>query len=152
MNINSAENQFNTDYLSRLSKVLNYQLSTTVLLILMYAGGFTLLGITVAAILFSPYMLYVLYLEKKNGWIIFFIILVLIPIITIILFSVFELLFIPLALVYFYYFYYFYYFLLKFIVRDWIQEKNAKWKLQKQMRESKTNSEQEGDLNFFIQR
>ena len=146
MNINSTKNQFNTDYLSSLSRVLNYQLSTTVLLILMYAGGFTLLGITVAAILFSPYMLYILYLEKKNGWIIFFVILVLIPIITIILFSVFELLFIPLALVYFYYF------LLKFVVRDWIQEKNAKWEFQKQMRESKTNSEQEGDLNFFIQR
>jgi len=85
-------------------------------------------------------------LEKKNGWIIFFVILVLIPIITIILFSVFELLFIPLALVYFYSF------LLRFVVRDWIQEKNAKWELQKQMRQSKTNSEQEGDLNFFIQR
>ena len=146
MKIDITENQFNTDNLSKLSKVLNYQLSTTVLLILMYAGGFTLLGITVAAIIFSPYMLYVLYLEKKNGWIIFFVVLVLLPIITIILSSILVLLFIPLGLVYFYYF------LLKFVVRDWIQEKNAKYELQKQMLESKKKREEENDLNFLIQR
>jgi len=146
MKIDITENQFNTDNLSKLSKVLNYQLSTTVLLILMYAGGFTLLGITVAAIIFSPYMLYVLYLEKKNGWIVFFVIMVLIPIIVIILSSVFELLFIPLGLVYFYYF------LLKFVVRDWIQEKNAKYELQKRIMESKIKHEEEEDLNFLIQR
>ena len=146
MKIDITKNQFNTDHLSKLSKVLNYQLSSAVLLILLYAGGLTLLAATIAAILFSPYMLYILYLEKKTGWIIFFAVLVLLPIIVIILSPMIELLFVPLALVYFYYF------LLKFVVRDWIQEKNAKYELQKQMLESKKKREEENDLNFLIQR
>ena len=139
-------NQLDTNNLGKLSKVLNYQLSTTLLFLLWYGGGLTLLAVTIAAVLFSPYMLYVLYLEKKTGWITFFVVLVLLPIIGIILSPMIELLFVPLALVYFYYF------LLKFVVRDWIQEKNAKYELQKQMLESKKKREEENDLNFLIQR
>ncbi|VAX18401.1 hypothetical protein MNBD_IGNAVI01-180 [hydrothermal vent metagenome] len=142
----TSGNILDTNNLSKLSKVLNYQLSTTLLFLLWYGGGLTLLAVTIAAILFSPYMLYVLYLEKKNGWITFFTILVLLPIIAIILSPMIELLFIPLALVYFYYF------LLKFVVRDWIQEKNAKYELQKQILESKKKHEAEGDLDFLIQK
>lgn len=146
MKINITENQFNTDNLSRLSKILNYQLSTTVLFLLWYGGSLTLGIVTIAAILFSPYMLYILYLEKKNGWLIFFVVLVLLPIIAITLSSVSELLFIPLALVYFYYF------LLKFVVRDWIQERNAKRELHERIIESKKKHKQEEDLNFLIQK
>lgn len=139
-------NKLDTGNLSKLSKVLNYQLSTTLLFVLWYGGVLTLLTVTIAAILFSPYMLYVLYLEKKNGWITSFVVIVLLPIIGIILSPMIELLFIPLALVYFYYF------LLKFVVRDWIQEKNAKYELQKQILESKKKREEEGDLGFLIQK
>jgi len=146
MKNNITEIQFNTYHLSKLSKVLNYQLSTTLLFILWYSGGFSLLAVTIAAILFSPYMLYVLYLENKNGWIIFFVVLVLLPIIAIILSSIFELLFIPLALVYFYYF------ILKFVVRDWIQGKNAKRELHKRILQSQKKQEEEKDLNFLIQK
>lgn len=91
-------------------------------------------------------MLYVLFLEKKNGWIIFFVVLVLLPIIAIILSSILELLFIPLALAYFYYF------LLKFVVRDWIQERNAKRELHERMEKSKKKHNEEEDLNFLIQK
>ncbi len=146
MKMSITENQFSTDNLSRLSKILNYQLSTTVLFLLWYGGALTLGIVTIAAILFSPYMLYILYLEKKNGWIIFFVVLVLLPIIAIILSSISELLFIPLALVYFYYF------LLKFVVRDWIQERNAKRELHERIEKSKKKHKQEEDLNFLIQR
>ena len=62
MKICITENQFSTDNLSRLSKILNYQLSTTVLFLLWYGGALTLGIVTIAAILFSPYMLYILYL------------------------------------------------------------------------------------------
>ena len=146
MKIDITEKQFNTDNLSRLSKVLNYQLSTSFLFILWYGGGLTLLAVTIAAILFSPYMLYVLYLEKKNGWIIFFVVLMLLPIIVIFLFAPLVLLFIPLALVYFYYF------TLRLVVRDWIQEKKAKRELHEQILQSKKKHEEEEDLNFFIQK
>jgi len=146
MKIDITENQYTIDNLSRLSKVLNYQLSTTLLLILLYAGLLTLLAATIAAILFSPYMLYILYLEKKNGWIIFFVVMVLLPIIVIFLFAPLVLLFIPLALVYFYYF------TLRLVVRDWIQEKNAKRELQEQILQSKKKHEEKEDLNFFIKR
>lgn len=146
MNIKITENQFNTDNLNRLSKILNYQLSATVLFLLWYGGILTLGIVTIAAILFSPYMLYLLYLEKKNGWIIFFVVLVLLPTIAITLSSILELLFIPLALAYFYYF------LLKFVVRDWIQEKNAKRELHERIMESKKKHEEEENLDFLIQK
>ena len=77
MKIEITKNQLSTYHLSKLSQILNYQLSTALLFILWYGGGFSVIILTIAAILFSPYILYVLYLEKKNGWIIFFIIIVL---------------------------------------------------------------------------
>lgn len=132
------------DYLDRLSTILNYQLSTTLLLILTYAGGLTILIATIAAIIFSPYMLYALYLEKKYGWMTFFVILVLIPILVLFLSTLWELLFLPLTLAYFYYF------LLKFVVRDWIQERNARMAFQEQLRESSEKHQEEENLNFFI--
>lgn len=138
--------QLSIDFLDKLSKVLNYQLSTTVLLILTYAGGLTIVVTTIAAILFSPYMLYVLYLEKKYGWIIFFTILVFVPIVIFISLSIWELLFVPLALAYFYYF------LLKFVVRDWIQERNSKIAFMKQLKQSKKKENEEENLNYLIQK
>jgi hypothetical protein len=79
----------------------------------------------IAAILFAPFMLYVLFKEKRYGWIIFFIIIVLLPLLIDVLFFYHTnvyliLLFIPLAL------FYFYCFLLRITIRDWMQEKNAK--------------------------
>jgi len=113
-----------TGNLERLSRILNYQLSTSVLLIGYYFSPVLYLAI-IAAVLFAPYMLFVLFREKRFGWITFFIILVLCPIFISLLFFyhteyfiIFML--IPLAL------FYFYCFLLKITIGDWVQERNAK--------------------------
>lgn len=79
-----------------------------------------------AAVLFMPYMLYVLYKLNKKGWIIFFNILVFLPLLVIVVFLN-DLLFfaalvqIPLLL------FYFYCFLLRFPVNEWAKEMN--WKI-----------------------
>lgn len=114
--------------LERLGQFLNYELSTAALFFLYYFSMIGLPIIILAAIIFAPYMLFVLFKEKKNLWIIFFMILVLIPAGIIPLFffdsayfNVFML--IPLTL------FYFFCFMLKFSVRDWIAEYN--WKRQR---------------------
>ena len=70
-------------------------------------------------------MLFVLFGERKYGWITFFILLVVLPLfIDHVFFNhtnfYLILLFLPLA------FFYLYCFLLKITIRDWIQERNAK--------------------------
>lgn len=92
-----------------------------------------------AAVLFMPYMLYVLYKLDKKGWIIFFNILVILPLLVIVVFLN-DLLFfaalvqIPLLL------FYFYCFLLRFPVNEWTKE--MEWKilrLEKKQEESDPN-------------
>ena len=134
------------DQLSKLSRVLNYQLSTTLLVVLTYAGILTIIVATIAATIFSPYILYILYSENKFGWITFFILMVLFPMLIIILLGIWELMLIPLALAYFYYF------LLKFVVREWIQERNAKRVFEEQLKLSKEKEKQEENLNYLIQK
>ena len=134
------------DQLSKLSRVLNYQLSTTLLIVLTYAGILTIIVATIAATIFSPYILYILYSENKFGWITFFILMVLFPMLIIILLGIWELMLIPLALAYFYYF------LLKFVVRECIQERNAKRVFEEQLKLSKEKEKQEENLNYLIQK
>jgi len=77
--------------------------------------------ITTAAILFSPYILYVLFLEKKIGWIITFFSMTLFPLLFINIFfrtALFydALILIPLLL------FYFYCYLIKFEVDKWLAD------------------------------
>ena len=77
--------------------------------------------ITIAAILFTPYILYILIIEKKIGWIITFFSMTLFPLIFIYAFfreAIFydALILIPLLL------FYFYCYLIKFVVDKWLSE------------------------------
>jgi hypothetical protein len=105
--------------LQRLHYWLKYELSSSVLLLLSWLGSLLILLATFAAILFTPYMLTILFKEKKFGWVTSFIITVLLPAVFIwIYFSgsdySYFLFLIPLA------FFYFYCFLLRITVHDWL--------------------------------
>lgn len=114
----------NTDRLKRMSRILNYQLSSNALLILSFFNGWLILLLVTAVIAFMPYILFVLWTEKRFGWITFFVILVIIPLLLEFIFFYHTagfamLLIIPLA------FLVFYCFLLKYTVKDWIEEREA---------------------------
>jgi len=109
--------------LERLSRILSYHISTAVLFMASFFLPVLPLA-ALAAVLFAPYMLFVLFQERKYGWVIFFLLFVLLPILPIILLFYHSdyfmiLLSLPLA------FFYFYCFFLKITIRDWIVERNA---------------------------
>jgi hypothetical protein len=108
-----------------LKKYLNYEVSSSILYFLSFQVFFFIFIVSAAALAFTPFMLYVLFTEKKNGWIIIFIVIVIVPIILLLILAVMvefsrPLLFISLGL------FYFYYFLLRFEVNDWVREASAK--------------------------
>ncbi len=85
--------------------------------------GLAIILLTTAAILFSPYILYVLIIEKKYGWIITFFMMTIFPLIFIYIFfreTLFydALILIPLLL------FYFYCYLIKFEVDKWLADYN----------------------------
>ena len=121
--VNESEIYLGAGNIDRLSGILNYHLSTIALYFLWFFSPALFLAV-IAAVLFAPYMLFVLFREKRYGWITFFIVLVLLPVLIDVLFfyhtgAYLILLFLPLA------FFYFYCFLLKITIQDWIQERNA---------------------------
>jgi len=113
------EIEINKNYdVNRLRRWLDYELSTSVLLLLSWFWGISIWLMTIAAILFTPFMLKILFQERRYGWIIFFLISVIIPTIGILFLeidSTYKIVFklIPLA------FFYFYCFLLRLVIRDW---------------------------------
>lgn len=119
--------------LVRLQWYLDLEISGSIMYMLSFftmrfSGFFTFIIImlaTIAALLFTPYMLYVLFLEKKRGWIILFVIIVIIPNALLIagtfLFDLTKAL-----LVTFPGLFYLYFFLLRFEVSDWVRERRAK--------------------------
>lgn len=111
--------------LLKLKQYLNYQLSGTVLYFLSFFTVIFLFLASASAIIFSIFMLKVLYRERKTGWIIFFFILVIIPIFLISLISLWIPAFKPLMLFSIGLFY-LYFFFLRFEVNDWVREQNAK--------------------------
>ncbi len=105
----------------KLKRWLNYSLSSSTLYLLSWLWHFTLILLFGAAIMFVPFMIKILFEEKRIGWILFFIIIVLIPSILIYLFYKSSIYFrilelIPLAM------YYFYCFLLRITIIDWTDE------------------------------
>lgn len=124
--------------LQRLKIYLNYELSTSILYFLHYLGVFIVIFLALAAaLIFTPFMLIVLFKENKIGWIIFFIILVILPLI---IFTTVAIMFkfgqplplIPLGL------FYFYCFLLRYEVNGWLREINAKnqYQIEKRKKEA----------------
>lgn len=122
--------------LAQLDKYLNYHIATFALFIASWFGLLFLLIAALAALIFAPYMLYVLYKENKKGWIIFFGVIVIIPLIVFIIISFLDPFLKPAALITIGLFY-FYCFLLRFSVNDWIREERAKneYILEKQKRD-----------------
>ncbi|HEY6626563.1 MAG TPA: hypothetical protein VIZ21_06385 [Ignavibacteriaceae bacterium] len=121
--------------LRRFRAILYYELSTAAGFILQSFWPINLYVIIAAAILFTPYMLYVLNKERKYSWIAIFFIMVVLPypvlyliIGDFILLSAWLLLpIIP---------FYLYCFLIKFDVNDWLSEYNWEQQLIEQRRES----------------
>ncbi len=105
--------------LEKLSKYLNYEVSSSIL----YAGSFFfpmfIIILFLAATIFTPFMLFVLYKEEKKGWIVSFAIIVLIPAI---LFATFLPSVIMGSLIPFY----LYCFILRMEVKGWLQEMRAR--------------------------
>ena len=111
--------------LTRLKKYLNYELSSSTLFLLSFMVALFIFLASAAAVIFTPFMLNVLYKENRKGWILFFIIIVIIPfILFIVLGFTIEfgrpLILITLGL------FYFYCFLLRFEVNNWVKEINAR--------------------------
>jgi hypothetical protein len=133
MNIYTSED----NNLTRLRKYLNYEVSSSILYFLSFQVFVFIFLAAAAAVIFTPFMLYALFTEKKNGWIVLFIVVVVIPLIALIVLSVMvefskPLLFILIGL------FYFYCFLLRFEVNDWCREALARnqYLLEKKRREN----------------
>ena len=65
------------DLLVKLKYYLNYQISTSLLMLMCYFTSIAILIIAAMVILFTPFMLYALYRNKKKKWLISFGIMVL---------------------------------------------------------------------------
>lgn len=118
-------------YLEKLSKYLNYQFSSSLLFILSYIWGITLILAIIAATFFIPFSLYCFVKIKKISWIISFFIVVIIPFISCVIFGLkfgylSAFLLIPLGL------FYFYCFMLKLIIKDQLEEVIAREELLKE--------------------
>jgi hypothetical protein len=116
-------------YLSRLDKYLNYELSSSILLLLVYASGITIILAIIAVTIFTPYMVYIFIKEKKIAWIISFLVVVIIPFIICIILGiktgyVTVFILIPLGI------FYFYCFVLKLTVNEQLKEVIAEENLQ----------------------
>ncbi len=127
--------------LERLSKYLNYHIATFALFIASWFVSFFLILATLAALIFTPFMLYVLYKENQKGWIIFFGVIVIVPLIVLIVISFLDPFLKPAILITIGLFY-FYCFLLRFSVNDWLTEIRAKneYLLEKQKRDQELDN------------
>jgi hypothetical protein len=130
----------------KLAYLLNYQISTIALFFLSGLGIIFIIIAMITSIIFTTFMLHVLYNEKKYGWIIFFSIIVIIP--TLLNFSHIEsplfkssINLIILGIVYSYYF------LLRLTINDWVEEDLAK---KQRIYETQNEKQESGSLNEKI--
>jgi hypothetical protein len=102
----------------RLQQWLDYELSTIMLLLLTWFWNLALFLMIIAAILFTPFMLKILFQERRFGWIVFFFLMVILPAAAALFVNIdstykFAIELIPLAL------FYFYCFILRLAIKDW---------------------------------
>ena len=116
-------------YLQKLSKVLNYHLSTSLLFILSFFSGILLTAAIIAAMIFVPIMLYIFFRLKKTSWIISFCIIVLMPLIISIILGL-EIGYLSVFLLISLAFFYCYFFILKYMVNDRLHELIAREELE----------------------
>ncbi len=115
----------NRKLVEKLDQILGYEINGTFL----YLGGFfyvvLLMIAIISLIIFVPFMVYVLFKEKRKGWLYGFFFGVLLPTIitcfvtenVFLLHNSWVLLILP--------FYFFYFFILKFSTREWLREDEA---------------------------
>jgi len=105
--------------LEKLYKYLNYEISSSILYLASWLYAIFLPILFLAAIIFAPFMLFVLYREDKKGWIISFVVIIIAPtFLAIIIFPALTIVgLIP---------FYFYCFILRLEVKNWLQEIRAR--------------------------
>jgi multidrug efflux pump subunit AcrB len=125
IDIENTSYEVNDHLLMKLKYYLNFELSGAILYAISFMNEIALLLSTILAIVFTPFMLYVLYKTRKYGWSIFFAVIILIPLVVSLL--IFKLsmylqlfLLIELGLTYLFYF------ILRFAVNEWCEEINAR--------------------------
>ncbi len=127
-------------YLQRLSRFLNYTLSTSFLYISSFFWSFVFTVAVIASIIFLPLMMYAFIKLRKKAWIISFVLTVIVPsaafiVLGYILGYLKAFLFIPLA------FFYFYCFILKNVINDRLEELLAHERLELEKEEEKKKNE-----------
>ncbi len=125
----------NSTRLAKFYQYLNYEVGSSLLLVgLLFMPILLEELLRLAAILFTPYLILVLYKEEKYGWITTFIAIVLIPVLGLLVFA-FQ--YNVLALLPFY----IYCYLLRFEAKNWLKEKRSRNELvlQKIRKENKSN-------------
>ena len=124
---NELESYSGNYHLIKLSNILNYSVSSSFLFLLSFFFNILLIIASVVAVLFIPYLIYVLWIEKKYSWFISIILLIVVPAIISLIFLPFIHLFtstmILLGI------FYLCCYVLRFSVSEWIREKNAARKL-----------------------
>jgi len=133
-----------TSKLEKLYFILNYQVSSLTLYGGLYFFPMLFLVILIGAeILFTPFIIYVLVLENKKGWIISFLILVLLPSVLILVFvsQYYMLILFP---------FYLYCFILRFEAKSWLTEKRARNELI--MQKIRSENEKKNLENFIVLR
>lgn len=125
----------NATRLDKFYQYLNYEVGSSLLLVgLLFMPILLEELLKLAAILFTPYLIYVLYKEAKYGWITTFILIVLLPDLLLLVFAfqynVFALL--P---------FYFYCYILRLEAKNWLKEKRSRNELalQKIRKANKSN-------------
>ena len=129
-NIGLVENDY---LLTRLKYYLNYQLSASTMYFLSYAYGFTLFISALAAIIFTPLLIFTLYKTQKYFWLTTFLVFIIIPPPIVYLVGKHKAYFIELSLVELGFFY-FYCFILRLVVIDWVED--IKWKAVRKIQEA----------------
>ncbi len=113
----------NQSQLVRLKRYLNYHISSFLLFAFSFFSIILIFLLTAAALIFIPYIFFVLYRNQKYGWLIALILMVLLPVIILVLlvaqtYTLMVLLLIELAV------FYFYCFTLRIAVNNWVKEIN----------------------------
>jgi Mn2+/Fe2+ NRAMP family transporter len=126
-------------YLEKLAQCLNFHLSTGILFFLSFFWTIGLILIIIAAVIFTPIMLYLILKGGKASWLFSFIICVIVPLIISIILGL-EFNYLSVFLLIGLLFFYFYFFVLRFVVNDQLSEVIAKEELQRE-REGERNNE-----------
>jgi len=140
MELNIQPMEFNSRFINdvvevrRFRAILFFELSTSVSFVLFSFYPINLYIIIIAAILFTPYMLYVLIKERKYGWIAIFFFMVVLPY-PVVYLIIGDYIFLSAWLLLPIIPFYLYCFLVKFSVDEWLREYNWEQQIIEQRKE-----------------